>query len=445
MKLLDRFTPEQLHAAIDQANTEHDYDTLAALDALLDDELRDWTTLARPKQLPPDGDWLIWLLVTGRRWGKTRTAAEWLRTRALATVGNYAICAPTYADVRDVCVEQRDGDKPSGFLSVCRPGEVANYNRSLGELTLANGSRVKMLSADEPDRARGWGFVAAWCDEFSSWKRPATWYETLLPAVSMSDRHRFVITTTPKRNELTRMIVKRAEKEPETVRLVRGHTGENAENLGAGVVDELRTSMSLRLARQELEGELLDDVEGALWTAAVIRHVDKTAEIDLGVDARICVGVDPAVTSGEESDETGIVVCARGDDGRYWVVNDLSGKHTPTDAMRIAAQAFHHHEADEVVIERNNGGDYLPALMRTIDPSVRVRTVTASHGKQTRAQPVVGLYEAGMVTHLGEFPELEEQMCSWVLGDPSPDRVDALVWAITALPPGRRLRFRGVA
>jgi phage terminase large subunit-like protein len=440
ISLLDRADADELHALLALATPEEK----AQLANRFQAELHDWPLWAREKQLPPDGDWIYWVLITGRRWGKTRTAAEWLRSRALATVGAYAICAPTYADVRDVCVEQGTSVRPSGFVSVCRPGEIDTYNRSLGELTMTNGSKIKMLSADEPERARGWGFHAAWCDEFSSWRRPATWYETLLPAVSMDDRHRFVITTTPKRNDLTRMIVKRAEVDPERVRLVRGATVENSANLGDGAEAELRANMTARLARQELEGELLEDVEGALWSMALIDAWRETTFPDLD---RLVIAVDPAVTAGEDADDTGIAVCGRAGTIGYHL-EDRTVHTDPAAAMGHVVTLYRELSADAVVVEVNNGGDYIPALIHTIDPSVRVQKVRASRGKLTRAEPIAGLTENGRLRFVGDWPELYDQLTTWVPGDPSPDRLDAFVWGITALFPeleageGRRLRVR---
>lgn len=438
--LLDRYSVDDLHEMIDLATP----DELAILLAGLEDELHDWPTWAREKQLPPEGDWIYWVLITGRRWGKTRTAAEWLRSRALATVGAYAICAPTYADVRDVCVEQGTEFRPSGFLSVCRNGEIDNYNRSLGEIRMANGSKIKMLSADEPERARGWGFHAAWCDEFSSWRRPATWYETLLPAVTMADNHRFVITTTPKRNDLTRMIVKRAELDPQRVRLVRGSTLENASNLGEGAEEELRANMTARLARQELEGELLEDVEGALWTMALI---DAWREAEFPDLDRLVIAVDPAMTAGEDADDTGIAVCGRAGTTGY-LLEDRTVHTDPAAAMGHVVTLYRELSADAVVVEVNNGGDYIPALIHTIDPSVRVQKVRASRGKLTRAEPIAGLTENGRLRFVGDWPELYDQLTTWVPGEASPDRLDAFVWGITSLFPeleageGRKLKAR---
>ena len=318
---------------------------------------------------------------------------------------------------------------------MCREGEVQRYNRSLGEIVMANGSKIKMLSADEPDRARGRGFHAVWCDEMSSWRYPATWYETLLPAVTMADRHRFVVTTTPKRNELTRALLARAEAEPDKVRLVRGRTLDNRANLGAGVVEELERQMTAHQVRQELYGELVDDVEGALWTLDLVERSRVRAVPDLD---RVVVGVDPAATSGPNADQTGIVVVGRRGDDAY-VLDDRTLRAGPDGWARAAILAYEDHEADVIVAEVNQGGEMVTQVLRTIDSGVRIRTVHASRGKQVRAEPVVARYEQGHVHHVGVLADLEDQLCSWVPGQgASPDRLDALVWACTELFPAKR-------
>lgn len=453
--LLDRFTVDELHALVDGAPD----DKLPALALGVDDNLYDWDRIARRKQLPPDGDWIYWALVTGRGFGKTRTGAEWLRRRALGTVGDYAIIAPTIAKTRDVCVEsgiRKNWRRRSGFLSVCDPSEIIYYNRSIYEIGLVNGSKVKLLSAEEPGDSEGWNFTAAWCDEFSSWRYPEAWFRTLLPAVRAADTHRFVITTTPKRNELTRWLLKRAEVDPERVRVVRGSTMENADNLADDFVEELRRAMTARLIRQEVEGELIDDVEGALWTLKLIddERVPMETEVDFAEQqgSRIVVAMDPAVSSADSSDETGIIVAGRLGD-HAWILEDGSGKYPALEAMERVVEAFHAFGANEVVIERNNGGDYLASLLHTVDARVPAKTVTATRGKALRADPIAGLYRRGRVHHIGTFPELEDQMTTWTPLDrkTSPDRLDALVWALTALFPelesgeGRTLRFRGAA
>jgi len=392
----------------------------------------DWSRQARPEQLEPEGEWLIWLLVTGRRWGKTRSAAEWMRKRALSEQGVYAICAPTYGDVRDVCVEggiSEPSDRRSGLISVCAPGEIENYNRSIGEIRMRNGSKIKMLSADEPDRARGWGFNAAWCDELSSWRYPATWYETLLPAVTMADTKRFVITTTPKPNALTTALMKRAETDS-SVALVRGRTIENAANLGKGAVAELRLQMTERLARQELEGELLLDTPGAIATFALLDLGRRTVAAER---VRTVVSVDPAVTDTSESDETGIAVGLRAVDGHTYLIEDASCRVSVSAWARRAVAVAVENGAGMILYEKNQGADAIRnVLQRALDEvgvkDVVLKEVTASKSKFDRALPLQNAIERQEFHLVGYFPELEAQLTSFTADHkgPSPDRLDAV-------------------
>lgn len=410
-----------------------------------------WKLHARPEQLPPDGDWIIWLLVTGRRWGKTRSAAEWLRKRALGEVGSYAICAPTYGDVRDVCVEGGQSEpmnRRSGFISVCAPGEIENYNRSIGEIRMSNGSKIKMLSADEPDRARGWGFNAAWCDEFSSWRYPSTWYETLLPAVTMSDTHRFIITTTPKPNELTKALMARVG-EDDSIVCTRGRTLDNQGNLGAGAVAELRRQMTERQARQELEGELLLDVPGAL---ATLDQLDAGRVKEHPELVRVVVGVDPAVTNTAESDETGIQVMGKGIDGHIYHLADRSCRTSVDDWTRRVVKAAVEFNAGKIKYEKNQGHDAIGLLIqRAMDDmgvtGIKVEDVNASKSKFDRALGLQQSIERGVYHLVGSFPELEEQYTTWtVIHGSSPDRLDGAVHTHNDLmeeDKKPRLRFYG--
>jgi len=344
--------------------------------------------------------------------------------------------APTYADARDTCLEGE-----SGLLSTLPEDRVATWNRSLGELILANGSRVKLFSADEPERLRGHQHHGAWCDELAAWRYPDSW-DQLQYGLRLGDRPRTVVTTTPKPTKLVRDLASR-----ETCHVTRGSTFDNAANLSSAALDELRRRYEgTRLGRQELYAELLEDVEGALWSLSGIDQ-DRAAEFpDL---QRLCVAVDPAVTSGDESDETGIIVAgATADEG--FVLHDGSLRDSPDRVARRCVDLYHELQADAVVVERNNGGDWIPALIRTVDASVNVETVWATRGKALRAQPVSALYEQHRVHHVGSFPELEDQLCSWTPDAAgSPDRMDALVWAVTWLmlsgPSGRRAVVDGWA
>ena len=629
---------------------------------------------ARPDQLAPPGDWLVWLIQAGRGWGKTRVGAEWIKARALEQPGTrWAVVAPTFGDARDTCVEGE-----SGLLAVLPDDRVANWNRSMGELFLANGSRIKCFSADEPERLRGPQHHGAWCvaaevpvvtargdvpiadvrpgdfvltrrgwrpvlaarrtkrdaavvtvtteagrtlrctpdhpvladgawcdaetlspgttlsacslmdrpptgtgtasagtsttvpagtaaplaspsprpsgltstapsqtattcttstetrptttrptsassndaaiaiatpprtapsrpappsapqrcgrpgsrnsasastaahptnpdrptartagrtaalehdavvsvrpsgwadvydltvadahefyaggvlvhncDELAAWRYPDAW-DQLQFGLRLGDMPRTVVTTTPKPTRLVKALAERTD-----VHVTRGATFDNAANLSAAALAELRARYEgTRMGRQELYGELLDDVEGALWTHAMIDdHRRPMPEL-----VRVVTAIDPAVTSGEDSDETGIIVAGIGTDGDGYVVADRSGKFTPDAWARRAVAAHDEHQGDRVVAEVNNGGDLVELTLRAVDPTVPYRKVTASRGKRLRAEPVAALYEQGRIHHVGVLTALEEQMLTWTpeSGD-SPDRLDALVWALTDL------------
>jgi phage terminase large subunit-like protein len=414
---------------------------------------RRWTTVvdlrdryfpqARDTQQPPTVVWLIWLILAGRGFGKTRTGAEWLADNALTHPHTrWAIVAPTYADARDTCVE---GD--SGVLSVLhrRGHHDYTWNRSLGEIVLANGSRIKLFSADEPDRMRGPQHHGAWGDEPASWRYPEA-FDQLMFGLRLGDDPRVVITGTPKPTKLIRGLVARDD-----VAVTRGSTFDNEANLAPTMLDEMRRRYEgTRLGRQELHAEILDDVEGALWTQAGIDAnripVPKDHEEDFDY-TDVVVAVDPAVTSGEESDESGIITAGSyalgmcphcgplaAGDRHFAVLEDISGRHGTNETSRLVVDTYREVLADRVVVETNNGGDWIPDALRNIDPRVVVTKVTATRGKQLRAQPIAALYEQGRVHHVGMFAELEDQMCSWTPDSKdSPDRMDALVWALTAL------------
>lgn len=299
----------------------------------------------------------------------------------------------------------------------------------MGELFLINGSRIKLFSADEPERLRGPQFHYAWCDELAAWKYPEA-YDQLQFGLRLGDHPQTVITTTPKPKPLIRNLTKRDDG---TVVVTHGSTFENKDNLAASALIELQARYAgTRLGRQELEGEILEDVEGALWTQDNIdtNRVDK-APIDL---QRIVVAVDPAVTSNEDSDETGIIVAGKNNQGELFVLADYTIKASPMGWAQRAIEAYREHNADAIVAEVNNGGDMIPTLIKQIDTNIRVKTVRATRGKQLRAEPVASLYEQNRAHHVGHLDKLETQLTTWTPEDPkSPDRLDALVWAATEL------------
>jgi predicted phage terminase large subunit-like protein len=382
-----------------------------------------WRLQARPNQVTPDGDWYVWLILAGRGWGKTRTGAEDMAYFATTNPGTrLAVVAATSASARDVCVEGE-----SGLLGVIPGPLVKDWNRSLGELILNNGSRFKLFSADEPDRLRGYQHHRAWCDELASWRYPDAWDQLLL-GLRLGQDPRVVITTTPRPVALVRNLLGR-----DGVMVTRGSTFENAANLAPAALAQLRDRYEgTRLGRQELYADVLDDVPGALWQRSAI----DTARIKQAPELRrVVVAIDPAVTSGEDSDETGIVVAGIGVDGHGYVLADRTCRLSPDGWAKRAVIAFDQFKADRIIAEVNNGGDLVERVLRTAGQNYPYRAVRASRGKATRAEPISALYEQGRVSHVGSFPELEDQMCSYTPDgyDGSPDRVDALVWALTEL------------
>lgn len=381
----------------------------------------------RPSQQTPPGDWRTWLILAGRGWGKTLTGAEDVKRYGLSHPGSrIAIVGRTFADARDTCVEGQ-----TGLLSVLPRSAIRAWNRSLGELILTNETRYKLYSADEPDRLRGPQHHRAWSDELAAWgmgtqanQWPAAW-DQLQFGLRLGDDPQNVVTTTPRPTKLIKHLAS-----DDLTHLTRGRTAENAENLAPAFLDQIMARYAnSRLGRQELEAEILEDVEGSLWTWAMLE--DRRPAPDL---ARVVVAIDPAVSSSEASDETGIVVAGLGVDSRGYVLADRSCRLSPDGWARRAVSAFDDMSGDLIVAEVNNGGDLVESTLRTVRRTIPYRKVHASRGKQTRAQPVAALYEQGRVSHCDVFPELEEQLTTWTPeSGTSPDRLDALVWALTEL------------
>jgi phage terminase large subunit-like protein len=393
--------------------------------------LYDWSFWARPAQLPPQGNWRVWLLLAGRGFGKTRTGAEMIRARvAASTARRLALVAPTAADARNVMVEGE-----SGILTISPPWDRPRYEPSKRRLTWPNGAIATLYSAEEPERLRGPQHDATWCDELGSWRYPEAW-DMLMFGLRLGDDPRVVVTTTPRPTKLIRALIA----DPTAV-VTRGSTYENRANLAPAFLDQIiRKYEGTRLGRQELDAELLDDVPGALWTRGVIEAARAPTAPPL---TRVVVAIDPAATSSPQADETGIIVAGKDGQGQGWVLADMSGRYPPTVWAKTAIAAYRAHRADRVVAEINHGGEMVEATLRAIDPNVAYAAVRASRGKVTRAEPVAALYEQGRVHHVGSFPQLEDQMCDFVptgyddvglrSAGRSPDRVDALVWALTNL------------
>lgn len=392
-----------------------------------------WEINAHEHQKEPDGDWTTWLLLGGRGAGKTRAGAEWIRgvandNRNAAAIAPPAIAlvAETYADAREVMI-----DGPSGIRAVSAPGSVPTYEVSRRRLVWPDGAIAYAFSAEDPDGIRGHQFTAAWSDEFAKWRYAEETWSNLQLALRLGDKPRQIVTTTPRPMAL----LKRLMKAP-TTELRRATTYDNRAHLSEAFFTEIANAYEgTALGRQELLGEIVDDVAGALWTWNLI----EASRISLAPDLdRIVVAVDPPATGGENADECGIVVAGVAYCGgalTAFVLADRSAAGlSPRQWAERTAAAFHEFSADRIVVEVNQGGDMAKAVIAQVDASVPIRGVHATRGKRLRAEPVAALYEQGRVRHVGAFPKLEDQMATYTgEGGKSPDRLDALVWAITDL------------
>ena len=369
----------------------------------------------------PPGHWTYWLLMAGRGFGKTRCGAEvvrqWVKTSRYVN-----LIAATSDDARDIMIEGE-----SGIMAICPRSERPAYKTSKSRLEWPNGARSLIFTADEPERLRGKQHEKLWADELGAWRYPEAWDQAQF-GLRLGKHPQAVVTTTPRPTPT----VKDLMKHPGTV-VTRGTTYDNRENLAESFFATIiRKYEGTRLGRQELNAEVLDDNPGALWQRAQI----DAARVDVApLLRRIVVGVDPAVTSREDSDETGIIAVGEGDDRDWYVLDDRSLIASPDAWARAAVKCYHDNKADRLIAETNNGGEMVELTIRNVDRNVSFEAVTASRGKMIRAEPIAALYEQGRVHHVGSFPALEDQMCDYdPLTSPfSPDRMDALVWAMTKL------------
>lgn len=407
-----------------------------------------WLGTARPEQLTPTGiAWSIWFILAGRGWGKTRTGAEhvaeFIREHPGCEVG---IIGRTDAEARRLLL-----NGPSGLLKALDPSEVARCVQAPGDTFLehVNGSKVYIAGAGQPDALRGLNLWMAWCDELASWRyQRYIWDEVLEPAVRVGPHPHFLVTTTPKPTSLIRELLKDAD-----ARVVRGSTFDNASNLSPKFLRRMRRKYQdehgnwTRAGRQELNAEVLDDVPGALTTRDVLQasRVQPVFTDDgklyiagaklEGLYREAVVGLDPA-DGVEEGDEQALAVVGLGWNHELYAEHTWGGRLAPTDYLRMAVELAVEHQAT-IVVEKNHGGRYLIAtleqVMKELGVVVPVRIVTASDGKRTRAEPIVPLFERNKLHLVGEHPEVEDQLTSWIgaAGERSPDRMDALVWAVS--------------
>ncbi|GGO25658.1 large terminase [Gemmobacter aquaticus] len=393
---------------------------------------------ALPHQLPPDGAWRSWVIMGGRGAGKTRAGAEWVRTQVEGArpgnpgrAGRVALVGETIDQVREVMIFGE-----SGILACSPPDRRPVWEATRKRLVWPNGAVAQVFSAHEPESLRGPQFDAAWVDELAKWKKAEETWDQLQFALRLGPNPQQVVTTTPRNVAVLKAILNN----PSTV-VTHAPTDANRAHLAASFLEEVKARYGgTRLGLQELDGALLEDAEGALWTSAMLERgrVDEVPTL-----SRIVVAVDPPVTGHAGSDECGIVVVGAVTDGpvqdwRAYVLEDASVQGTSPDGWaRAAIEAMQRHGADRLVAEVNQGGDLVQAVIRQVDPLVSFKAVRASRGKSARAEPVAALYEQGRVHHLRGMGRLEDQMCRMTAlgyeGRGSPDRVDALVWALTAL------------
>ena len=412
----------------------------------------DFEVWGRDDQLPParaqgGGDWTVWLMLGGRGAGKTRAGAEWVRNIATEWDADgaadvmpprIALIGETLADARSVMVEG-----VSGLLAVHPPEARPNYEPSKRQVVWANGAMAQLFSAEDPESLRGPQFSHAWCDELGKWRRPDETWAMLQFALRLGARPRQVVTTTPRPIKLIKALLA----DP-LCAVSRVATAANAANLAPSFLEAIVARYrGTRLGRQELDAELLEDRPDALFPRATIESCRVQSAPAL---RRIAVAVDPPASSGPHADACGIIVAGLGGDGRAYVLADRTAEQArPLDWAKAVIAAYRRHEADCIVVETNQGGDLVEAVLRQVDAGIPVRPVRAMRGKWLRAEPVAALYEQGRVAHVGAFPALEDEMSDFgpdgLSGGRSPDRVDALVWALHELllraPPAPRIRW----
>jgi phage terminase large subunit-like protein len=388
-----------------------------------------WFFWARDDQWPPDGHWQTWLVMGGRGAGKTRTGAEWVRAGVEGPYPRFetiALVGQTHHDVREVMVEG-----VSGLLSVFPSSQRPTFEPTRRRVVFDNGAVAMLFSAEDPDSLRGPQFSAAWCDELAKWRYDEATWDMLQFGLRLGDHPQQIVTTTPRPTALIRRLM--ADKG--TV-ISRASTKDNAANLAQGFLKAVNERYGgTRLGRQELDGELVEDRDDALWQRADLER-DRVKEAPELI--RIVIAVDPPVTARKTSDACGIIACGLGEDGRAYVLEDASlPQASPERWAQCAVDLWHRLKADCLVVEVNQGGDMVKSVIAQVDARVPVTSVRASRGKYLRAEPVATLYAQGKVHHVGAFPELEDEMCDFGLkglsNGRSPDRMDALVWALTAL------------
>jgi phage terminase large subunit-like protein len=388
-------------------------------------ERYDWQCVARPKQLPPPGDWRTWMILAGRGFGKTRTGAETLRWWVNQGVcRRLALIAETELEVRQVMVEG-----PSGLLAVHPPAERPRYESSRRLLSWPNGAIATCFSAEAYEQLRGPQFDGAWIDELAKFQHAEKVWDQLMFGLRLGSNPRVIITTTPRPIPFLKALCT----DP-TVVMTKGSTFENQDNLAKSFIDYMKSHYEKRsLGRQEIYADFVEEKAGALWTPVLLERARLNFQ-DVPLK-RVVIAIDPAMSHGENSDESGIIAAGITMNGEGVVLEDLSLKAAPTVWIQKVIDAYHRLKADRVVAEVNMGGELVEQLLRLHHEPISYKPVRALRSKIVRAEPIASLYERGKVWHAAYFPELEQQLCSYhpSLSSSSPDRLDALVWALTDL------------
>ena len=424
---------------------------LATLDEVVRDEIiadltdseaieasSDWFLQARREQIPPQWEWFIWVVMAGRGWGKNWTGSNWLVSEHVSRrASNSAVIAATSADLRRFCVEG-----PSGILSIAPNWFRPEYKPATSKLIWPDGAVTSLFTSEIPDRLRGPNLDKVWCDELAAWRYLDETWEMLQLCLRYGQLPQCVVTTTPRPRKVLKNLMKRIRSKElpnGDVALTSGSTHDNLDNLPPRFVNEIIAQYKgTKLERQEIFGELLPEFEGALWSYKILDECRVSEQPNL---TRIGIGVDPAISSDEGSDLTGIVAAGLGPEKHGYVIGEHSLRASPEGWARKVVTLYHDLKADFIVAEKNQGGEMVESTIRAVDDSVNVKLVHASRGKITRAEPIAAYYEQHRVHHVGTFPDLEDEMTLFLPGriKKSPDRTDALVWVLTELMGGANL------
>lgn len=384
--------------------------------------MKKWTEIARPSQLPPEGDWNVWLILAGRGFGKTRCAAEtvlqWVREKKFKRI---ALIANTIQEARQVMVEGE-----SGLLSIADRYELAEYLPSRRLLKWKNGAIATLYGAENYEQLRGPQFDAAWVDEFAKFLHPRETFEQLSFSLRLGKHPKTILTTTPRPLQFIKDLMARQD-----VAVTRGNSFENIENLSPNFRKQLEFLRGTRLESQEIYAEIVEDITGTLWAWSDIENCYQTPPHFMN---NIVIGVDPALTSNDYSDETGIIVAGMDGGGKAYVLDDLSmASASPEQWARCVAQTYHRYGARAVVVEINAGGELITNLLKNADTKMKIIPVRATQSKLTRAEPIAILYQKKMIFHARQFQKLELQMATYNAKGQSPDRMDAMIWAMSEL------------